>query len=139
MDTQSLIALIAITAFIAGWIGIVIGRRSGLSSGYSNGWEAAQNEYQERMQRLNHDGQWATVEITGITPLTSTAPGTTFYTITAQWQNPNNVSEVYPFEATFLADDDSNRANEALSQPLSTVTVLFVYNEPTNYWMARPW
>lgn len=135
MATQSFIAFIAVTAIIAGWIGIVIGR----SFGYSNGWEAAQNDYQQKIQRLNYNGQWETVEITGITPLTSTVPDTTFYTITAQWQNPNNVDEVYTFEATFLVDDDSNRASQALSQPLSTVAVLFVYNEPDNYWIERPW
>jgi hypothetical protein len=129
---------IALIVVIAGG-GFIIGRINGQSSGYPNGWAAAQNEYELKMQRLNRYGQWIKAFVTGIDPLTSTEPGTIFYKITAQWNDPNNAYVMYPFESTFLVDVDSTRVNQALSQPLSMVQVLFAYNEPTNYWMVCPW
>ncbi len=139
MNTTLILIAIALTAGIAGGIGFSVGRSSGQSSGYPNGWEAAQNENNLKMQRLIRYGQWITAYVTGIYPLESTELGTTFYHITAQWNDPNNAYAMYPFEATFLADDDSTVVQEALSRQISTVTVLVVCNEPTNYWMVRPW
>ena len=139
MNTILILVVIALTVVIAGGIGFGIGRSSGQRSGYPNGWEAAQNEHELKMQRLNRYGQWITAFVTGIYPLTSTEPGTTFYTVTARWHDPNNAYEMYQFESTFLADIDSTIVKEVLSKQISTVTILFVCNEPTNYWMVRPW
>lgn len=91
------------------------------------------------MLKLNRDGQWVTAYITGIDPLESTEPGTIYYKVCAQWHDPNNAYEMFKFENIFPMEDDTTRINQALSQPLTTVTVLFVYHDPTIYWMARPW
>ena len=139
MNTTEILIGIAITAVIAGGIGFSIGRSSGQSFGYSNGMEAAQIENELKSQRLIRYGQSITAHITGITPLESTEPGTTFYHVTAEWNDPSSGYAMYPFESYFLVDDDSTAAQQVQSGQIETVTVLVVRTEPTNYLMLRPW